>query len=287
MCHNSKIKSHCIILFLFVFISGKVKAQQLEDYHPEQGWYFGLNTGMILPYGQPAGFYNGSSKNENKISLIVDNQYYKTIIVQNIGYNYTGYDLPGNMTYQPNFSVGFFARYQFSKSSSIFAQTSYSRLTAADVFLLHLDLPQGYSFEPTYLKCDIMGQESRTYLDVGFRYDLPSQSAYHSFIETGLSMNNVKVLKNMIRIKNLEYSIKYAGEHPTGPYSQDPKYDFYQGGIAAGGFVNAGFFLRFNENIALEPILGVNYSKTQLEGYTRPGPSVYFLVRFSFRSLNF
>jgi|AMZC01.1.fsa_nt_AMZC01007552.1_25 hypothetical protein len=278
---------HFILICLLLEISGKTQAQEEKETNPELGWHFGLNTGMILPYGKPAGFYNGSSQNDNKISLVVDNQYYKTQIVQHIGYNYTSYDLPGNMNYQPNFSVGFFARYQFSAYSSLFAQTAYSRFTASDIFLLNLDLPSGYSLEPTYLECDIMGQESRTYIDLGYRYDFPSESAYHTFIEAGLSMNNVKVLKNMIRIKNLEYSIKYAGEHPTGPYSQDPQYDIYQGGIGFGGFLNAGFDLRFNDNVSLEPMLGVNFSQTHLEGYTTPGPSWYFLVRFSFRNMNF
>ncbi len=282
-----KISIPIIIISLALAMPWKTIAQTDEKNNFELGWHFGLNTGMILPYSKPAGFYNGSSQNENKISLIVDNQYYKTNIVQHIGYNYTGYDLPGNMNYQPNFSVGFFIRYQYSNFSSLFAQTAYSRLTASDIFLLNLDLPPGYSLEPTYLECDIMGQESRTYIDLGYRHDFPSESVHHTFIEAGISMNNVKVLKNMIRIKDLEYSIKYTGEHPTGPYSQDPRYDFYQGGIGFGGFLNAGYDLRFNDNVSLEPMLGVNFSQTRLEGYTSPGPSWYFLVRFSFRNMTF
>ncbi|MGC8864766.1 MAG: autotransporter domain-containing protein [Bacteroidales bacterium] len=273
--------------FVLMVTQNPLQAQTEREESPELGWHYGLNTGLILPYGKPASFYNGSPQNDNKISLILDNQYYKTIIVQNIGYNYTGYELPGHMVYQPNFSVGFFARYQYSTHSSLFAQTSYSRLTATDVFLLNLDLPQGYSFEPTYLECDIMGQESRTYIDLGYRHDFPSSTAHHLFLDVGFSMNNVKVLKNMIRIKNLEYNIKYSGEHPTGPYSQDPRYDIFQGGIGVGGFVNVGYDLQFNDNVSLEPLLGVNYSQTHLEGYTKPGPSWYFLVRFSFRSFNF
>lgn len=276
-----------MILFVLTGSLIQLNAQPEQNENPELGWHYGLNTGMILPYGKPAGFYNGSSQNDNKISLILDNQYYKTIIVQHIGYNYTGYDLPGNMVYQPNFSVGFFARYQFSAHSSLLVQTAYSRLTASDKFLLNLDLPQGYSFEPTYLECDIMGQESRTYIDLGYRHDFPSTTAHHLFLDVGFSMNNVKVLKNMIRVKDLEYSIKYSGEHPTGPYSQDPRYDIFQGGVGLGGFLNVGYDLRFNDNVSLEPLLGVNYSQTHLEGYTSPGPSWYFLVRFSFRSLDF
>lgn len=279
------IKLSMIVAFLLTI--NTVKGQKTDQPNPELGWHFGLNTGMLLPYGKPAGFYSGSAQNENRISLILDNTYYKTQIVQHIGYNYTGYELPQNMGYKPNFGVGFFVRYQFSGFSSIFVETSYSRLTASDIFLLQLDVPQGYSFDPTYLECKIMGQEERTYLNFGYRYDFPSDNIGHLFGETGFSMNNVKVLKNMFKINNLEYSIKYSGEHPTGPYSQDPRYDFYQGGVGVGGFFNVGTHFRFNDNVSIQPLLGVNYSTTQLEGYNSPGPTWYFCFRFNFRSLAF
>jgi hypothetical protein len=286
----NKLKN--IISFIIIlFYSIKISAQQeVEFVHQDdslrKGWYFGINMGAMFPDNYSANFYNGSSENINKISIILDNQYYKSIIIQQIGYNYLSYELPYKMSYQPNFTVGGYVRYQFSNRSSLILQANYARLTANDVFLLYLEIPEGYSFDANYIECQIMGQEERTYIDLGYRLDLRYRERYFPFIETGVNINNTKVLKNMIRIKNQEYSIKYSGEHPIGPYSQD-YYDIYEGGIGAGGFFTLGYALNFNANISIDPSLTFYFTSTHLEGYTSMKPAFNLLVRLMFRNFNF
>jgi hypothetical protein len=291
--NNPSLRKELLLVMLLLAISLRALAQNWETRHadeepdPRLGWYYGLNMGSILPSNHSAGFYNGSKENDNSIARIVDNQYYKTQIVNVVGYNYTGYELPARMGYKPNFIVGGYAAYRFSQYSSFVVQANYSRLTATDIFLLNLDVPQGFSFEPTYLECQIMGQEERTYLDLGYRIDFPSGDKHNAFIETGLSMNNTRVLKNMIQIKTLEFSIKYSGEHSTGPYSQDPYYDIFQGGIGFGGFFTAGYSLRFNENISLDPMASFHFAQTNLYGYSEMKPGFNIIIRFTFRSFDF
>lgn len=278
-----------ILLAVFVSEGSLLNAQTDEErkYNPALGWYYGMNMGSTLPSGHSASFYNGSENNENKLSRILNNTYYKTQIVQAIGYNYLDYDLPAQMGYKPNFTVGGYARYQFTNRSSFMVQANYARLTATDIFLLNLDVPQGFSFDATYLECSIMGQEERTYIDLGYRFDVPSQSQHNTYLEIGINMNNTKVLKNMIQIETLEYNIKYVGEQPTGPYGQDPEYDIYQGGIGFGGFFSAGYSLRFNEKITLDPVATVYFTQTQLEGYNELKPGFNLMFRFTFRDFDF
>ena len=290
---NTVLYKGLLTAILMLVVSLQAGAQkrntdrQEEEPDPRLGWYYGLNMGRIMPNNHSAGFYNGRKENDNSISRILDNQYYKTQIVNIVGYNYTGYDLPARMGYKPKFIVGGYASYRFSRFSSFIVQANYARLTATDIFLLNLDVPQGFSFEPTYLECQIMGQEERTYIDLGYRFDFPSGEKHNVFVETGLSMNNTRVLKNMIQIKTLEYSIKYSGEHSTGPYSQDPQYDIFQGGIGFGGFFTAGYALRFNENISLDPMATFHFSQTHLYGYSEMKPGFNFVIRFTFRNFDF
>ena len=286
----NKIKN-LVYIVIILFYSTKIFSQQNIEYVQQadslrKGWYFGINMGAAFPSNFSANFYNGSSENINKISLILDNQYYKPIIVQQIGYNYLFYELPHKMSYQPNLTVGGYVRYQFSKRSSFLLQANYARLTASDVFLLYLEIPEGYSFDANYLQCQIMGQEERTYIDLGYRFDLRNHERYFPFIETGVNINNTKVLKNMIRIENQEYSIKYSGEHPIGPYSQD-YYDIYEGGIGVGGFFTLGYALNFNANISIDPSLTFYFTSTHLEGYTNMKPGFNLLVRLMFRNFDF
>ncbi len=257
---------------------------QKEKDDKARGWYLGLNMGLILPAGYPANFYNGSEANENKISIILNNENYRQIIYEKIGYNYKSYTLPQKMSYKPNMSVGFYAKFNQNARSAWFVQFNYQKLSANDVFLLNLDVPGGFSFDATYIQCAIIGQEERTNIDLGYMRNYPINETMDFLIETGINFSNTKVLKNMIQIEDLEYSIKYNGPHPEGPYSSTTDYNIRQGGIGLGAFVGTGLMLNFNENISLDPIVSMYWSQTNLEGYQAFKPSFVFFARFVFRN---
>lgn len=254
------------------------KQPLLSDFEPR--WSYGLNMGMIMPSGKTANFYNGSAQNENSAYRVLDNVYFKQQIIEHIGYNYKSYELPGNMGYKPAMSVGFYGRYEFSPSSAFFSQINYHRLTANDVFLLNLDVPGGFSFEPTYLECGIVGKEERTHIDLGYTRSFNVSDKLFFITEIGFNLNNTRVKSNMIGIKNLEYTIKYSGEHPAGPYTTNNTYDILQGGIGYGTFVSGGIRLEFDERISLEPAFSVYWSKINLPPYSAFGANYLFFVRF-------
>jgi hypothetical protein len=273
-----------ILFFTSVCSSSAQKNEFRNQEDPEseyvQHWNFGLNMGMILPDKQSANFYNGSAINENSANRILDNLYFKQQIVENIGYNYKSYDLPENMAYKAAMSVGFYGRYNFSARSAFITQFNYHRLKANDIFLLNLEVPGGFSFEPTYYECAIIGQEARTNIDIGYMRSFPLQKKISIFTEIGFNLNNTVVDLNMIGINNLQYTIKYAGEHPQGPYSNNTYYDLRQGGIGYGGFITTGLSLEFNESVSLDPAISIYWSKVSLAPYDAFGPNFIFFVRF-------
>lgn len=251
-----------------------------------EGWAFGLNLGMIMPSNYSANFYNGSEDNENSLSRILDNQYYKQKIVDHIGYNYTGWEIPESMPYKVAMNVGIYIRYGLGSDHGFFTQVSYHKLEASDIFLLRLDVPQSTNIDPTYLECPIVGQEERTLIDFGYYKELPLAEKIRLNIELGVNFNNTLVKSNKILIRNLtgtdaglEYSIKYDGDHPLGEYDQGNTYDIRQGGIGFGAFGGGHIRFVFSKSISFDPGFDLYFSKTALEGYTALKPQFSFFAR--------
>lgn len=150
----------CIYIFNPHFGSPE-KAEQESIFG---GLSYGLNVAIICQTTIRQNSTNGDPTNENSIDLVFNNYYYVQEIQNRLGYlldTITPYSLPGKVKYSPSMSVGFHFRYELAKNIAVFAQFTYTKLTASDVFLLHLRLPQNYSLDPTYQECTIWGTEKR------------------------------------------------------------------------------------------------------------------------------
>lgn len=293
-----------LILFLFVLSTFTIQAQlrydtyrvgklqlpeeQLTDDEEEipegRGFTFALNLGMVFPNKYTANFYNGSDKNPNKASRILLNPYYKPYIVELIGHQYdsSDIDLPQDMAYQIAINIGFFARWSPNTRNGFFLQFSYQKLQTNGIFLIHwkLDYPTN---KPSYTTAYIMGEEERNCIDIGYIREWPLSSLINLYMETGLNMTNTIVLKNMIQVEGQEYSIKYDGEHPLGPYSTNYTYDFQQGGIGFGAFFGSGIRLIFSEKITVDPGITFYWKKINLEGYEQSKPDFTAMVRLTIK----
>lgn len=260
------------------------KSTKTED--EVHGWAFGLNLGMVLPSNYSANFYNGSEANENSLGRILDNQYYKPKIVEYIGYNYTGWEIPEAMPYKMAMNVGIYIRYNMNAAHGFFTQVSYHKLEASDIFLLRLDVPQSTNLDPTYIECPIIGQEERTHIDLGYFKEMPLAEKIRLNLEVGLNLNNTLVKSNKILIKRLigtdqglEYDIKYNGEHPLGEYDGGNYYDIRQGGIGFGAFGGGHIRFVFSKTISFDPGFNIYFSKIALDGYDVFKPQLSFFAR--------
>lgn len=280
------------LFFVLLLLSGSLAAQRepvVSNHEPDEpagGWAFGLNLGMIMPSNYTANFYNGSENNENSLSRILDNKYYKEQIVKYIGYNYTGWDIPKAMPYKIAMSVGIHIRYGLDENHGFFTQVSYHKLQATDIFLLQLDVPQATNIDPTYIECPIVGEEERTHIDLGYYKEIPLGEKIKLNIELGINVNNTLVKSNKILVKNpsttdagLEYSIKYDGEHPLGEYDPGNVYDIRQGGIGFGGFGGGHLRFMFSRKISFDPGFNLYFSKIALDGYSDLKPQLSVFVR--------
>ncbi len=249
---------------------------------------YGLNVGFYFPDNHPANFYNGSPANDNKLDLVLRNYYYREEINQALGYQLDSlnpYDLPSKMKYEPAVSIGFYARYPLHKLLGVFAQFNFVKLTAKDIFLLNLDLPQGYSLDPTYRQFPIWGIEKRVNIDLGISRYFPTKTRNIFFFEGGLNINNTRVVENKIQIKDKTYSlVNLYGSQSYIPNSQLQEYQVIQGGIGFGMFATGGIRLVFSDHLSMDPALTFYWKGINLGQYDGFRPQYNFFVRFTFRT---
>jgi len=282
-----RMKHFFLICLLFSALFSVAQKNEQESIFG--GLSYGLNVGMYLPNYHPANFYNGDPTNENSIDLVFNNYYYVQEIQNRLGYlldTITPYSLPGKVKYNPAMSVGFHFRYELAKNIAVFAQFTYTKLTASDVFLLHLRLPENYSLDPTYQECSIWGTEKRSMIDIGINRIFPLQDIMNLFVESGLHLNNTRVVENKIQIGEQKYSIvNVYGSQGYIPNAQQQTYEVYQGGIGFGVFFTGGLKFVFNENLSVDPGITFYWNEINLGKYDGFTPNFNPFVRFSFKNL--
>lgn len=278
--------------FLLTFLSLApllTLAQKTEQQPIFGGLSYGLNAGIYLPDYHPANFYNGNPENENSIDMVFNNYYYIQEIQNRLGYlidTVTPYTLPGKVKYNPAMSVGFHFRYELAKNLAFFAQFTYVKLTASDAFLLHLRLPQNYSLDPTYESCAIWGTEKRSMIDIGINRIFPLKDVMNLFVESGLHLNNTRVVENKIKIAGQDYSIvNIYGSQGYIPNAQQQTYEVYQGGIGFGVFFTGGLKFVFNENLSVDPGVTFYWKEINLGNNDGFHPNFNPFIRFSFKNL--
>ncbi len=257
-----------------------------------KGWSIGANFGFYFANKNMANFYNGSGTND--IGYVLDNIYWKESIEEEIGYNfdtiYPPWDLPQNMKYDAALAIGFYFKYNFSKSFALFFQTNYVKLKTTDIFILHLLKPSN-TLVPRYNQYAIMGQEERFNIDAGVSKEVELNKVVRVYFETGLNMNNIKVLKNMIQIESRDYSIiNVYGSQGYIPNGNMQEFQMRQGGIGWGILFGTGFRLVFNEHVSLDPGFTVYLQKNVIQDnttykptYSHFGPSYMAFIRFTFK----
>lgn len=260
-----------------------------EDSDTVSRFSYGLNLGFYFPDNHPAAFYNGSPANENKLDLILRNPYYRKDIEDTLGYKLDSlnpYDLPSKMRYSAAYSVGFYVRYQLDKSLGLFASFNFVKLEAKDVFLLNLDLPPGWSLDPTYRQFPIWGKEKRVNIDLGISkyFQMAPKSIF--FFEGGLNINNVRVIENKIAINNTTYSlVNVYGNQTYIPNGNMQQFQVIQGGVGFGVFATSGVRFIFSDYISMDPGATFYWKGVNLGKYDGFRPTFNLFVRFSFKKL--
>jgi len=285
-----------LIIFLILTLSSQIIFAQSNEYGSDANvrekastgfayWDLGLNFGLYLPSKFHAGFYNGNSKNVNKIDYVLNNQYWHNDIKNalNVADDFYLRELPTNMRYTPAFQIGIYFRKTFDNYTGFSLQFDYSKLTASDFFTLEIDPQTAIGKEADIRLFPIWGIEERINIDLLFsKYFKTNSKTIIPFFEGGLNINSSIVKEHKIKIENLSYSL--VDVYLNGSYvpgAAQNTYRVQQGGIGWGVSAASGIKLIFNESVSIDPGFRVYYQKVKLEGYEQFKVAFAFFIRLS------
>jgi hypothetical protein len=284
--------NHKIFVFAVLFLTGILPSRllaQLENADgveissDDRGWVFGLNMGVYLPSKATAGYYDGSSKNENNAAYVMSNYYWYQEIYNALGahdsISISG--LPQNMHYKGALQPALYGEFAFNSRVSLTIQFSYMKLKANDVIIFEVD-PKPYATEPDLRLYPIRGVEERIYADIGLKKTYPRTSQLAWFLNGGLNINSTQVKKCSFYIEDKEYSMINNYNNGYIPNGNNQTFNVYQGGIGIGMFAGGGVSFRFPNGIMLEPGINGHWLMVNLEGYKNMTPGIGSYVRFLF-----
>lgn len=284
-----------ILLTLFLPLSLRAQREE-EDSQEYGGLQFGLDFGLYLPNKYPANYYNGSDGNVNNIKYVFGTDIYYKEIRQLLNVSDTANfylkECPSNMRYPATPSAGLYISYNFNRSTGVYLQFNYVKLKPHDAFTLEVN-PQDEILTNQDLRVfPIYGEEERINIDIGFSRAFRLRENIDVLGEAGIAMNDIKVLKSGIIIKDAKYGtekeynlINVWGDKPYVPGSNQQAYDIVQGGIGIGLHGGAGIKFNFSESFALQPGATLYWNNVNLEGYTDMRFSPFFYLRFIARKL--
>jgi len=275
-----------VIVFLLAVDIPAFALQTSDDSTAQnRSWSFGINCGAAFANKYQANFYNGAEGNENEISLIFSNQYYRDEISQVINDTFSIYGMPTGMKYKPAFCVGMYIKKNFNNHFGAFVQFNYSKFTAEDLFTLKIGATSPSQAFPNLKNYPIWGKEDRINIDIGASYEFPLDEKIFGFVEVGFNLNNTKVRENKIAIENLEYSIiNLYGNQYYIPNTQLQEYPVRQGGIGLGAFLSPGVKFQFSEHVAVDLLGSIYWAKINLMHYNTFRLHYNVMLRFVFSS---
>jgi len=251
-------------------------------------WDFGINFGTYFANKYTANYYNGSDRNVNTISWVMTNKYWydEIKLILNAADRVTVKEIPTNMHYNVALSGGLFFRYNFTHNWAMFVEFNYAQFKTDGLFTVQVDSAEYLTLQDLRL-CGIHGREQRVNLDLGAHCRFPVyKKKMNLFLQAGMNVNYLKVLKSYINFNEHEYSIiNIYGSQNYVPNSNLQEYQTIQGGFGYGLYASGGMGFTFSRQIGLEFGGYLNYSQVALEGYKQFSPSEGIYIRFVLNNL--
>lgn len=268
-------------LFLLLLLIFAQTANSQEKLY--RGFRMGLHFGGYLPLGNTANYFNGTDGNENNLKYVMsqptfyDSIYYYTNAHDTVFVK----ELPLNMNYQVTINPGLYGEYVFNKSTALSFEFNYMMLQLKDAVSFEVDPIDEVLTQPDIRLYPIKGTEKRIYFNIGMRKNFETKHGYSWFINSGLNINNTKVIKSAVFIEGHEFSlINYYGNQVIVP-GQSQTFYVNQGGLGFGAFVGGGAMFHIS-SITFEPGLIAHWARVNLEGYKSFNPGIGIYLRFIF-----
>ena len=236
-----------------------------------RGFVFGLNLGAYFGGKQSANFYNGMGLwNLNdplaQVYTIEDRLFLNQVTIQEVqnligaeGFTIPFDAAPANMRYNPSVLFGFRIAYRFNNESGIFFDANYMSLKAADRFSLRTNLlPDPMQGTEDIRLYNIIGQEDRLNMNLGYRTGLMINDNANWYFVGGASMLAVRMVDNYLEIEGTTFDLWLSFQAPN--FFQGPASNLT--GVGFGWYAGTGVETFFNDTYELN--MGVRMNRDQV-----------------------
>lgn len=246
------------------------------EFADRSGFTFGLNLGVYFGNKQSANFYNGAALwdlNDPLAQLytIEDRLTLNQVTLQQVQ-NLIGAEAftipwdaaPANMRYNPGIMFGFRMGYRFNSDNGIFLDANYATLKAADKFTLRTNLlPDPMQGTEDIRLYNIIGQEDRLSLNLGYRTGIMVNEQTNWYLEGGGSMLAVRMVDNYLELEGTTFDLWLSFQGPN----------FFQGpvsnltGTGFGWYVGTGVEVFFDETYEINVGIRMNRDQVVMGGF--------------------
>ncbi|GHV45148.1 hypothetical protein FACS1894180_7360 [Bacteroidia bacterium] len=275
-----------IFILLSILLSVAVFAEEEENF---KHFGFSVGGGIVFSHKYNAQYYNGSDDGSTddyrpKLSYVFENQYRRDEILLALNGWWDGSVTPPEpegMKYKITSPIAVRFFYRFNEESRLFLEVNQLFLTAVGNFYCGLDSGANISTKPRET-CAIYGSESRTMLDLGYRYNFTTRSFYDIFFELGATFTNTVCRDAQIKIRDFEASIMNRGAYdPSYQSRYDPLRKSAQG---VGFFANLGAEFWVTKNFSVDIAFQIRLTDVNLGEYKKFKPQYGFLVKINLMS---
>src|SRR5690606_16974159 len=130
---------------------------------------------------------------------------------------------------------------------TFFLSVDFVNLTLNDALTFEVDDPSSQTSDPLIVTERIYGEEKRLSANLGFHFALGTDPDNSPYVETGLNMTSIRVLKNSMFVQEKEYILTYWSKNPNVLYSQA---DY--GGVGFGLFGGVGYRTRIQDQLLID-----------------------------------
>ncbi len=191
------------------------------DSEQRTGFVFGLNIGAYFGNKNSANFYNGDgtgSINDNQAQkLTIEERLLEsgTPTIQQVT-NAIGAESffipfdssPLAMRYNPGIMIGLRVGYRFNNENGFFLDANVATLKAADKFTLQTNLlPDPMQGTADVRLYNIIGEESRLNITLGYRAAVVINDGSNWYLEGGASMLAIRLEQNFLEIEGQTYNL--------------------------------------------------------------------------------
>ena len=261
-----------------------------------KGFDFFFNGGMYKGNSKNATYYNGGN-NDIRIGRILGNSILKQeidrLVAENSGVILDSKgvhleEIPARMHYDWSFAIGVGFAYRITPTISVTGTVGQVKLHTHGTAVFGYNKGVIGNQTADYLNYPIIGNERRSFFEVGIRYLEESENIFSWFVETALQLNSVKVEDADLVVEGKSFTmIDYYGGANYDPTIVQTVIDPMLGGVGFGLTAGCGIHLKINNWAALEPFGQLQYCRLHL-GETRYfTPNYFFGIRIIVRDYLF